>query len=275
MTEANLLKIIKKRPLLIAAAVLLGSMCLIAIFAPFIATHDPRSISLPDQFQNPNSSHLFGTDQNGSDVFSRVVYGARISLIVSLSVVLISATVGTFLGSLAGYFGGWVDTLLMRFIDMLYAFPGFLLALSIVAFLGPSIGNLILALCITGWTGYARLVRGEALHLKTRDFVTASRAVGAGSFRLVGIHILPNLVGPLVVQMTFGMAGTLIAESSLSFLGLGAPPTEPTWGGLLNVGRVYLVEAPHLSFFPGVMIVMVVLSFNLFGDGLRDYLDPK
>ncbi|PIU00493.1 MAG: peptide ABC transporter permease [Bdellovibrionales bacterium CG10_big_fil_rev_8_21_14_0_10_45_34] len=250
-------------------------MCLIAIFAPFIATHDPRSISLPDQFQNPNSSHLFGTDQNGSDVFSRVVYGARISLIVSLSVVLISATVGTFLGSLAGYFGGWVDTLLMRFIDMLYAFPGFLLALSIVAFLGPSIGNLILALCITGWTGYARLVRGEALHLKTRDFVTASRAVGAGSFRLVGIHILPNLVGPLVVQMTFGMAGTLIAESSLSFLGLGAPPTEPTWGGLLNVGRVYLVEAPHLSFFPGVMIVMVVLSFNLFGDGLRDYLDPK
>jgi peptide/nickel transport system permease protein len=254
---------------------LIFAMILAALLAPWLAIQDPNLMSLADRYLPPSDAHPFGLDQDGSDVFSKVLYGARVSLMVALTVVSVSTLIGLIVGSLAGYKGGWVDQLLMRLIDMLYAFPGFLLALSLVAVLGPSLPNLILAMCITGWTGYARLVRGEVLHLRTKEYIQGAQAIGAGPLRIVTLHIWPNLVGPLVVQATFGMAGTIITESGLSFLGLGAPPSIPTWGALLNAGRRLLIEAPHVSIFPGLAILTLVLGFNLFGDGLRDWLDPK
>jgi peptide/nickel transport system permease protein len=266
---------LKRAKLLWSGGLIIVFMILIAVFAGILATHDPGEIALAKRFLPPSFDAFFGTDHNGADIFSRTLFGARISLLVALSVVLISSVIGIIVGSIAGYAGGTVDLVIMRFLDMLYAFPGFLLALSMVAVLGPSLFNLILAMAVTGWAGYARLIRGEVLHLKERDHVQAAVALGAGHIRIVAVHILPNLMGPLIVQATFGMAGTIIAESSLSFLGLGAPPEVPTWGAMLNSGRQYLLEAPHLSLYPGLCIVILVLGFNLFGDGLRDYLDPK
>lgn len=232
-------------------------------------------MDLAQRFSVPSAEHPFGLDQNGSDVYSQVLHGARISLTVSFTVVALSALIGVLIGSLAGYKGGFFDLVVMRILDMFYAFPGFLLALTFVALLGPSIRNLILAMCVTGWTGYARLVRGEVLHLKTRDYVVGAMALGAPHTRILFRHILPNLLGLLAVQMTFGMAGTIITESGLSFLGLGAPSTTPTWGALLNSGRRFLTEAPHISLFPGLAILSLVLGFNLLGDGLRDHFNPK
>ena len=264
-----------KKFLLYCGLSIIVLMSLMAILAPWISSHSPYDMNLQNRYLSPSLDYLFGTDENGSDIFSKVLYGARISLYVALSVVSISSIVGLIIGSIAGYFGKWFDVIIMRFIDMLQAFPGFLLALSLVAVLGPSINNLIFAMCISGWTGFARLVRGEVLYLKHREYVQAARALGAGNFRILSLHIWPNLVGPLVVQASFAMAGTIIAESGLSFLGLGAPPTEPTWGSLLNMGRKVLVDAPHISIFPGICIVLLVLGFNFLGDGIRDILDPK
>ncbi len=251
------------------------AMAFMGIFAGFVADHNPSAMDLSARYEAPNSEHLFGRDQNGADVLAQVAYGARISLRVAFTVVFISALIGLLVGSLAGYVGGWVDQVVMRFLDMFYAFPGFLLALSLVAVLGPSISNLIFAMCVTGWTGYARLVRGEVLHLKQREYVVGAKAIGAKPMRLLIQHIWPNLFGILVVQMTFGMSGTIITESGLSFLGLGAPPTVPTWGSLLNSGRRILSEAPHVSLFPGLAILTLVLGFNLVGDSLRDWLNPR
>lgn len=248
---------------------------LIALLAPLIATHDPNLMQLDLRYATPSSEYLFGLDQNGSDVFSKMVFGTRISFYVAISVVSICLAIGLILGSIAGYYGGKVDHILMRFIDMLYSFPGFLLAIALVSVLGPSIHNLILSMCVTGWASYARLIRGEVLHLKTKEYIQSAIALGSKSPRIIVLHIWPNLVGPIVVQCTFSMAGTILAESSLSFLGLGAPPTDPTWGALLNSGRKILIEAPHVSVFPGLAIVLLVLGFNIFGDGLRDLLDPK
>jgi peptide/nickel transport system permease protein len=274
MTAAQ--KIFRKRNILIfVGGFIVVSVLIIAIFAPWIATTDPNVMSLEHRYEAPSAHHLFGLDQDGSDVFSKVVFGSRISFYVAISVVGICLMIGLIIGSIAGYMGGRADQIFMRIVDMLYAFPGFLLAISLVAVLGPSLHNLILAMCITGWATYARLVRAEVLHLKSKEYVQSARAVGANPIRIVIFHIWPNLVGPIVVQSSFAMAGTIIAESSLSFLGLGAPPTTPTWGALLNSGRKILIEAPHVSFFPGLAIVLLVLGFNLFGDGLRDYLDPK
>lgn len=250
-------------------------MIILSVFAPIITPFNPYEMSLPDRYQTPSTAHLFGTDQNGSDMFSRTLYGARISLFVAISVVTISLLIGLIIGSLAGFWGGWIDLFLMRVVDMIYAFPGFLLALALVAVMGPSLRNLILAMCLTGWAGYARLVRGEILHLKTREHVEAAKALGANKIRLLILHIWPNLVAPLSVQATFGLAGTIITESGLSFLGLGAPPTEPTWGALLNAGRKALIEAPHMSIFPGIAIILLVVGFNLIGEGLRVHLDPR
>lgn len=265
----------KRHFLLYIGASIIATMICVSIFGPLLAQYNPNEMNLSLRFQSPSPEHIFGLDQNGSDVYSRVVHGSRISLYVALSVVSISLFVGLIMGSISGFFGGWIDQLIMRFIDMLYAFPGFLLAIALVAVLGPGVENVIFALCITGWTGYARLVRGECLHLKNKEYVLAVNALGASTTRTIVLHIWPNLVGPLVVQATFGMAGTIIAESALSFLGLGAPATVPTWGAMLNTGRQYLIEAPHVSIFPGFAIVLLVLGFNLFGDGLRDLLDPK
>lgn len=260
---------------MIAGGSIVATMLIAALATPYLPLPDPNIMSLAQQFQAPSFQNPFGLDQNGSSILSRIFFGSRISLYVAFSVVFISTTIGLIIGSLCGYFGGWIDNLFMRLIDMLYAFPGFLLAIALVAVMGPSVENVIFAMCITGWTGYARLVRGEFLHLRTKDYVLAAQALGANPLRIMALHIWPNLVGPLVVQSTFGMAGTILGESALSFLGLGAPPTVPTWGSLLNAGRTHLIEAPHISIFPGLAIVLLVLGFNLFGDGLRDYLDPK
>ena len=264
-----------KKTLMYVGGGIILFMLIVALLAPVIAMHDPNTMSLADRFEAPSLGHPFGRDENGSDVFSKAIYGARVSIGVALSVVAISTLIGLIVGSLAGYLGKWVDALIMRLIDMIYAFPNILLALALIAVLGPSIRNVVIAMCATSWAGYARLIRGEILHLKERDYVHSAQALGASSMRVIVVHLWPNLVGPLVVHATFAMAGTIIAESSLSFLGLGAPPTTPTWGALLNSGRKILVEAPHVSLFPGLAILSLVLGFNLFGDGLRDYLDPK
>lgn len=246
-----------------------------AIFAPWIAPQDPETMSLSQGLQGPSLLHPLGLDENGCDVLAKVVYGARVSLGVAWSVIVISGFVGLLFGSIAGYCGGWCEQIMMRFVDMVYAFPGFLLALALVAMLGPSLRNLILALCLTSWTSFARLVRGEVLHLKERDYVQSARAMGASHLRILVAHIWPNLFSLVIVQATFAMAGTIISESGLSFLGLGVPAQTPTWGSLLNSGRRVLLDAPHVSFSAGFAIIIAVLGFNLVGDGLRDLLDPR
>lgn len=271
----RLIKMRASSRLLLVGGTLIGVMIFLAVFADWLATQDPNSMSLELRYDPPSWAHPFGLDENGSDVFAKVVFGARVSLTVAFSVVMVSLLVGLGLGSVAGYCGGRWDAGLMRSIDMLSAFPGFLLALGLVAVLGPSVGNLILAMCLTSWTGYARLVRGEVLHLKEKEFVLTARSLGATPLRQVVFHIWPNLVGPVLVHASFALAGTILAESSLSFLGLGVPATTPTWGALLNSGRKIMLEAPHVSLFPGLAIMTLVLGFNLFGDGLRDFLDPR
>lgn len=261
--------------LMTVGASLVIFMTLIAALAPQLSPQDPNIMSLKDRYQSPSLAHPFGLDENGSDVMAKVLYGARVSLVVSFTVVSLSILIGLLLGSVAGYFGKFWDGFIMRIIDMIQAFPNFLLALALVAVMGPSVKNVIIAMCLTSWAGFARLVRGEVLYLKEKDYVSSSVAVGSSHLRTITFHIWPNLVGAIVVNASFAMAGTIIAESGLSFLGLGAPPTTPTWGGLLNSGRKILAEAPHVSVFPGLAIFLLILGFNLFGDGLRDYLDPK
>jgi peptide/nickel transport system permease protein len=255
---------------------LIFSIMALAICAPLLAPHDPTAIQLENRFLSPSMTYFFGTDQNGVDVFSEILYGAQISLMIALSVVTITLIIGLIVGSIAGFGGGIYDLVAMRFVDMIFGFPGFLLILAIVAVLQEaSVKNMIFALCLTGWASYARLVRGEILHLKEKEHVLNARALGLPSWRILVFHIWPNLVGPLVIQASFSLAVTIITESSLSFLGLGVSPKTPTWGSLLGAGRQYLIEAPHLSFFPGLFIVLLVLGFNLLGDGLREALDPK
>lgn len=248
---------------------------MVAILTPVLPLPSYKDYDFEKRYESPSWSAPFGRDENGADVMTLVFWGSRVSLTVAISVVSITTLVGLLVGSIAGYFGGRVDFLIMRFLDMIYAFPGFLLALALVASLGPSVRNLIIAMSITGWAGVARLVRGEILHLKEKEYVQSALAIGNRVLRIIPIHIWPNLIGVMTVQCTFAMAGTLIIESGLSFLGLGAPPTTPTWGMLLNSGRYYLVEAPHISIFPGLAILTLVLGFNLLGDGLREILDPK
>jgi len=255
--------------------IIVGFITVLGILAPWLAPHDPHQMSLKDRLERPSWSHPLGRDENGADILSRLLYGARVSLTVAWSVVLVSATIGLVVGSLAGYNGGWLEMTLMRIVDMFYAFPSFLVALALVAMLGPALRNLIIALCLTSWTGFARLVRGEVLYLKEREHVLNAKALGAGRIRQVVLHIWPNLVGLLLVQMTFAMAGTVIAESGLSFLGLGVSPSTPTWGSLLNSGRRVLAEAPHISFAAGCAILFLVLGFNMLGDGMREHLDPR
>lgn len=260
--------------IMIGASVILVTAVL-AIFASQIATFDPNEMHLAARLQPPSMQHLLGTDENGCDIFSRMIYGSRVSLVVAVSVVFISLWAGLIMGSISGFYGGRVDYLITRFIDVVYAFPGFLLALSLVAVLGPSLENLIISMSLTGWAGFARLIRGEVLHLREKEYVLTARALGAGTLRQLVFHVWPNLFGIVVVQATFALAGTIIAEAGLSFLGLGVPSTTPTWGALLNSGRRFLSEAPQISLFPGAAILILVLGFNLLGDGLRDFLDPR
>lgn len=246
-----------------------------AIFAPYLAPHDPGELDLSKQLATPSRGYILGQDQDGRDILSNIIYGTRISLKVSIFAVLISLILGTFLGALSGYYGGIVDQLFMRVVDIFQAFPGILLAISVAAVLGPSINNVIIALCVVGWVGYARLIRGQFLSLRERDYVLAAKAIGAKDYKIIFRHMLPNSIAPLVVEATFGMAVAILAEASLSFLGIGAPAGTPSWGLMLNNGARYLLKASHLATFPGIVIMLSVLSFNFIGDGLRDFLDVK
>ncbi len=251
---------------------------LAAIIAPIIVGHDPIAQDLSQRYLLPTAEHWFGTDALGRDVFSRVVYGARISLEVGISVVVISGLIGTAIGAIAGFYGGWVDKFLSGYLfNVFLAFPGLLLAIALVAFLGAGLGKMILALCIIGWVGYARVMRGQVLKVREYDFVQAARALGASNLRILVTHILPNSIQPLIVQASLGMAGAVLSEASLSFLGLGVPPPAPSWGTMIEESRGFdiLVSAPHVMFFPAIAIALTVLAFNFIGDGLREYLDPK
>ena len=253
-------------------------LVIVAIFAPWIATHDVGATNLSLRYLPPSAQYFFGTDSTGRDIFSRVVFGARISLKVGIIVVSVSAVVGTMLGALAGYYGGWIDRIISGYVfNVFLAFPGLLLAIAMVAFLGAGLNKLIFALCIIGWVGYARLIRGQVLKVREYDFVQAARALGANDARILFIHILPNAIQPLIVQASLGMAGAVLSEAALSFLGLGVPPPAPSWGVMIEEARDLstLQAAPHALIFPGIAIALTVLAFNFIGDGLREYLDPR
>ena len=249
-------------------------LLLLAAAAPWIAPQDPNHQVLSERLRGPSPEHPLGQDRAGRDVFARIVYGARVSVLVGFSTVAVSLAVGLIFGSLAGYFGGLVDDAIMRAIDVLQAFPGILLAIALTAVLGPSLRNVVFALSVLGWVGYARIVRGQFLKLREMEFVSAARALGAGDLRIILRHILPNIWAPVIVQGTFGVAAAILAEASLSFLGLGTQG-RPSWGGMLNEGIDYLLFAPHVAIFPGLALMITVLGLNFLGDGLRDRLDPR
>jgi len=270
-----MLKALLHNRLVVVGLIICGLLVFSALFAPYLAPYDPFEQNLSEGLRPPSREHPFGQDKLGRDILSRVIFGARVSIWVGLVTVGISASIGIFLGSLAGYFGGLLDELLMRLVDILLAFPGILLAIALMGVLGPSLNNVILALSAIGWVGYARLVRGQTLAMRQYEFVTAAKAQGASSSRIILRHILPNIMGPLTVQITFGLAGVIVAEAGLSFLGLGTQPPIPSWGAMLNEGAQFLLVAPHISIFPGLAIMGVVMGLNFIGDGLRDILDPK
>lgn len=267
---------LRKQPLAVFGLALLILFVLVALFAPLLAPYNPAAIDLNHRLLAPGRAHWFGTDELGRDIFSRTLFGARISLLVATSVVACSLFLGLILGGAAGYYGGAFDTALNIFLmNAFLALPGILLAIAFVAFLGPGMVNLILALSIGGWVGYARLVRAQVLAVREREFVEAARSLGASDFRIFTRHILPNILQPIIVQSAIGMAGAVLAEATLSFLGLGVPPPAASWGAMLNDGRSHLFDAPHLVIFPAIAVMLCVLSFNFLGDALRDYLDPR
>ena len=247
---------------------------LAAVLGPWLSPFDPASQELALRLEGPTGAHWFGLDELGRDILARILWGARISLLVGLVVVSVSCTIGMALGSVAGYFGGRIDEAISRVIDILLAFPGLLLAIALVAVLGPSLVNVVLALSLIGWVGYARLVRGQVLRARELEFVQAARALGASTTRILTRHVIPTALPAVTVQATLGMGGAILAEAALSFLGLGVQPPTPSWGTMLSYGRGHLLDAPHLTIFPGLAIAMLVLGFNFLGDGLRDRLDP-
>jgi peptide/nickel transport system permease protein len=265
-----------RQPLAAFGILLLGLFVLCALFAPWLAPRDPAQLDLAARLLPPAHGHWFGTDELGRDILSRTLYGARISLTVAVSVVSLSLSIGLVAGLASGFYGGWTDTVLNIYVTNAFlALPGILLAIAFVAFLGPGLVNLILALAISGWVGYARLVRAQVMAVKEREFVEAARALGASNLRIVLRHILPNIVQPIIVQAAVGMAGAVLAEATLSFLGLGIPPPAPSWGSMLNDARAHLFDSPHLVVFPAIAVMLAVLSFNFIGDALRDLLDPR
>ena len=257
----------------VGAAIVLISV-LAALLAPWVVPYDPASQSLALRLERPSVEHPFGLDELGRDILARVLLGARVSLMVGSVVVGVSSILGMAIGGVSGYYGGWIDQSIGRVMDVLMAFPGMLLAIALVAVLGPSLVNVVLALAVIGWVGYARLVRGQVLRAREFEYVTAAKALGAGTTRVLMRHVLPTALPPLLVQATLGMAGAILSEAALSFLGLGVQPPTPSWGTMINGGRVHLLDAPHLTIFPGLFLAIVVLGFNFLGDGLRDSLDP-
>jgi peptide/nickel transport system permease protein len=273
--------ILRRRPAAVAGGIILVLVCVVALTAPWLAPHDPLQQALELRLRPPGWSvrgawtNALGADHLGRDILSRLMYGARISLLVGLSAVAISGLIGVLLGLVAGYYGGRLEAILMRLVDIQLAFPFILLAISIVAVLGAGLRNVILVLGIGSWMYYARLVRGQVLSLKEQEFVLAAHALGAANRTIIVRHILPNVLTPVIIVGTFGVATNVITEASLSFLGLGVEPTIPTWGAMLADGRNYINRAWWLTTFPGLAILLTVLSINLLGDWLRDHLDPR
>jgi peptide/nickel transport system permease protein len=246
-----------------------------SVLAPWLATTDPEDMDIALRLAPPSASDWLGRDLNGGSVLTAMLYGGRTSLYISFITVLLSVTLGAGIGLIAGYKRGIVDSLLMRTVDLLMAFPGILLAMALAAFMGPSLNNVIFAIAATGWTSSARLVRGQTLSVREREYVAATKALGAGDLRIIFKHVFPATLSPLVVQATFSLSGVIVTESSLSFLGLGAEDGAPSWGSMLSQGRTVLTEAPWLSIFPGLAIMLMVIALNFIGDALRDILDPK
>ena len=255
--------------------VVVGLTLVAASVGPWMTSLDPTSQHLAERLASPSWTHPFGLDELGRDVLARILAGARISFVIGFTVVTVSAVVGTLLGAVAGYLGGWTDDVISRVIDVLLAFPGLLLAIALVAVLGPSLANVLIALTVIGWVGYARLVRAQVLRAREFEYVQAARALGAKTRRILWHHIIPTAAPALLVQATLGMAGAVIGEASLSFLGLGVQPPTPSWGTMLNGGRAHILDAPHLTLFPGLAIALLVLGFNFLGDGLRDRIDHR
>jgi peptide/nickel transport system permease protein len=266
---------VRRSPLLVIGAAIVVVAAIAAAAGPLLSPFDPSAQDLPLRLAGPTFAHPLGLDELGRDILARVLAGARISFFVGIIVVAVSASVGTILGSVAGYFGGVWDDVISRVVDTLLAFPGLLLAIALVAVLGPSLTNVLLALTVIGWVGYARIVRGQVLRAREFEYVQASRALGGTPIHILIRHVIPTALPAVVVQATLGMAGAIIGEASLSFLGLGVQPPTPSWGNMLSGGRAHILDAPHLTIFPGLAIALLVLGFNFIGDGLRDLADPK
>ncbi len=272
--SAALLRSMRRQPLLVMGLVLVGGVTLLSVCAPLFAPHDPSSMDLDAILVGPSAAHWLGTDGLGRDILSRLLYGGRVSLWVGFVAVGISVSIGTTLGLIAGYFRGLVDECIMRLVDIMLCFPSFFLILAVIAFLEPSLFNIMVVIGLTSWMGVARLVRAETLTLRERDYVAAARLSGASLSRILFIHILPNALPPVLVSATLGVAGAILVESSLSFLGLGVQPPTPSWGNMLLEGKESLEIAPWLSVFPGFAILFTVLGYNLLGESLRDFMDP-
>lgn len=259
----------------IAALIFIALMIAFAVFAPFIAPHDPSKIDPEAVLEGPSSGHIFGTDTLGRDIFSRIVYGSRISLSIGFIAVGISVLIGMILGSIAGYYGGRIDSVIMRFVDIMLCFPSFFLMLAVIAVLEPSIFNIMVVIGATSWMGVARLIRAEILTLKEREYVLAAKVMKASDLWIITRHLIPNAIGPVLVSATLGIGGAILVESSLSFLGIGVQPPVPSWGNILMDGKSTLGVAWWLMVFPGVFITLTVLAYNLAGEGLRDILEPR
>ena len=274
--ESPLSEFVRRSTLGRIGLALTGLLVLLALLAPWIAPHDPAAQDLASRLSGPTAQHTFGTDELGRDMLSRVLYGARISMTVGICVVCGAGFTGLFIGAVAGYFGGWCDRVInVVLINAFLSFPGILLAIAFAAFLGPGLGKVIIALIITGWAGYARLARAQVMKVKSLDYVLAARSLGASDARILLRHVLPNAIQPVLIQATIGMASAILAESTLSFLGLGVLAPAPSWGAMLNDAAGYLFSAPHMVIFPALAIMTAVLAFNLLGDALRDWLDPR
>jgi peptide/nickel transport system permease protein len=265
----------KRNRLAISGGIIVLLLFLISFLAEYISPYSPTKLNLMNILSAPSKAHLFGTDELGRDVLSRMIYGARISLKVGFVSVGIATMIGIIIGSVSGYYGGIIDSILMRFVDVMLCFPTFFLILSIIAILEPNIYNIMIVIGITGWTGVARLIRAEFLSLKEREFVLAAKALGVSDVRIMFRHILPNAMAPVLVSATLGVAGAILTESSLSFLGIGVQPPIPSWGNILTAGKANIEIAWWLSLFPGIAILITVLGYNLLGEGIRDALDPR
>ncbi|RSL32507.1 ABC transporter permease subunit [Salibacterium salarium] len=271
----NIVKRLKKNKAAMVGGFLILLFVITAFVGPYLVPFSAGEQVLVNKLQGPSAEHWFGTDHLGRDIFSRIIHGMSITLYIGFFSVVIGAIVGVIFGIISGYFGGKIDTLIMRAMDILLAFPGILLALGVVTILGPSLNNVIIAVGIFSVPSFARIVRGSTLSVKELEYIDAVRALGASDFRIIVRHVLPNVFSPIIVQATLRIATAILTAAGLSFLGLGAQPPKPEWGAMLSDGRNYIFDAGHVALFPGLAIVIVVLAFNIFGDGLRDALDPK